>query len=206
MPQVFSLESPAPAIKVQNWLRGEPLANFQPGTVYVVDFFATRCPSCVKAMPDLMQLQEKYRDSGLEVVVVAISEQAATADEAQANLDAWLTEKFPELNFRIGIDFTGDMGRLWMKPSLSFRIPTSFVVDGDSHIAFIGRPTDLDSVLPQVLEGTWRTSDQAKAAERERIAKGRKHALMDPIQDKFYAAIRLRIGRRRSERSNWPSL
>lgn len=108
---ILSLESQAPAIKVQNWLRGEALANFQPKHVYVLEFFGTSCPHCVKAMPNLIHLQEKYRARGLEVVGVAASEKAATADEAQANLEAWLTEKSPKSNFRIGLDCTGEMGK-----------------------------------------------------------------------------------------------
>ncbi|WP_412549784.1 TlpA disulfide reductase family protein [Sinorhizobium meliloti] len=188
---LLSLESQAPTIKVQNWLRGDPLANFQSDNLYVLEFFGTSCPHCVEAMPNLMQLQEKYQARGLEVVGVAISEQAATAGEAQAYLDAWLTEKFPELNFRIGIDCIGEMDKHWMEPSLSSRLPTSFVVDRDSRIAFIGHPRELDDVLPQVFDGSWRTSDQAKAAERERIVKGREQALMDPINDKFRAAAEM---------------
>ncbi|MQV98080.1 redoxin domain-containing protein [Sinorhizobium medicae] len=184
---VLSLESQAPAIEVQNWLRGEALANFQPNYVYVLEFFGTSCPHCVKAMPNLVQLQERYRARGLEVVGVAASEKAATADEAQANLEAWLTEKSPKSNFRIGLDCTGEMRKLWMTPSFSFHIPTTFVVDRDSRIAFIGRPTDLDVVLPQVLDGTWRTSDQAKAIERGRIAKGRENLFLR----KFSAAMKI---------------
>ncbi|MDX0141093.1 redoxin domain-containing protein [Sinorhizobium meliloti] len=183
----LSTGSQAPAIKVRNWLRGEALANFQPNNVYVLEFFGTSCPHCVEAMPNLIQLQEKYRARGLEVVGVAASEEAATADEAQANLEAWLTEKSPTSNFRIGLDCTGEMRKLWMTPSFSFHIPTTFVVDRDSRIAFIGRPKDLDEVLPQVLEGTWRTSDQAKAIERERIAKGRENLFLR----KFSAALKM---------------
>lgn len=74
-----------------------------------------------------------------------------------------------------------------MTPSFSFHIPTTFVVDRDNRIAFIGRPTDLDEVLPQVLDGTWRTSDQAKAIERERIAKGRENLFLR----KFSAAMKM---------------
>ncbi|MGX5806398.1 TlpA disulfide reductase family protein, partial [Bradyrhizobium sp. Arg314] len=73
---VLHMESPAPAIKVESWLRGEPLAAFQPGKVYIVEFWATWCGPCVAAMPHLMQLQEKYKDSGLEVIGVAACEDA----------------------------------------------------------------------------------------------------------------------------------
>ncbi|MQW34933.1 TlpA family protein disulfide reductase [Sinorhizobium meliloti] len=188
---ILSLESQAPAIKVQNWLRGEALANFQPNYVYVLEFFGTSCPHCVAPMLNLTQLQEKYRDRGLEVVGVAADEKAATADQAHANLDAWLTKNVPKLNFRVGIDCSGEMEKLWKEASFSFGVPFSFVVDRDSRIAFIGHPTDLDDVLPHVLEGTWRSSDQAKAFERGRIAKGREEALMNPILDKFNAAIEM---------------
>ncbi|MCO6426294.1 TlpA family protein disulfide reductase [Sinorhizobium meliloti] len=186
----MSLEtnSPAPALKVQDWVRGQTLAKFQPGKVYLVEFWATWCGPCLSAMPDLMQLQEKYRDNGVEVVAVAADEEAATADEVKAYLDAWLTEKFPTLNFRVGLDCTGEMKKLWMEASFSFGIPSSFVVDRDSCIAFIGHPAELDDVLPKVLDGSWRSSDQAKAADRERIAEGREGVFLSKIS----AAVKLK--------------
>ncbi|MDW9782414.1 redoxin family protein [Sinorhizobium meliloti] len=178
----------APALKVQGWVRGQTLANFQPGKVYVIEFWATWCGPCLSTMPDLMQLQEKYRDSGLEVVAVAASEKAVAVDEVRAYLDLWLTERFPTLNFRVGLDCTGEMNKLWMEASSSFGIPSSFVVDRDSHIAFIGHPTELDDVLPKVLDGSWRSSNQAKAAERKRIAEGREVVFLSKIS----AAVKLK--------------
>ncbi|MDW9776438.1 redoxin family protein [Sinorhizobium meliloti] len=187
----LQMESLVPALKIQNWMRGWPLENFRPGKVYVVEFWATWCEPCISAMPDLIQLQEEYKDSGLEVVAVAADEDAPTADEVQAYLDAWLTEKFPKLNFRIGIDCTGEMNKLWREASFSFGIPSSFVVDRDGRIAFIGHPAELDDVLPKVLDGSWRTSEQAEAVERERIARGREKALAKSIRDRFHAATEM---------------
>ncbi|MER8543776.1 TlpA family protein disulfide reductase, partial [Mesorhizobium sp. M1334] len=158
---VVQLGSPAPSIKVEDWLRGEPLANFQPGKVYIVEFWATWCELCMAEMLDLMRLQEKYRDSGLEVVGVAANEDAPTAVEARTKLNAWLTEKCSHLNYRIAFDYTGEMNKLWSELSFSVGIPTSFVVDRDGHIAFIGHPSQLDKVLPKVLNGSWRIRDKA---------------------------------------------
>lgn len=168
----LGLESPAPPIKVENWLRGQPLTSFQPGKVYIVEFWATWCASCVAALSDLVQLQEKYRDSGVEVLGIAAGERAQTAEKARIKLDAWLTEKLPNLNYRVGLDYTREMDELWMDSSFSIGISTSFVVDRDGHIAFIGSPTQLEEVLPKILAGSWRISDEAKAADAERIAKG----------------------------------
>ncbi|MET4235908.1 hypothetical protein ACVWXN_006661 [Bradyrhizobium sp. i1.4.4] len=36
---VLCMESPAPLLKVENWPLGEPLTNFQPGKVYIVELW-----------------------------------------------------------------------------------------------------------------------------------------------------------------------
>ncbi|MCK1425798.1 UbiA family prenyltransferase [Bradyrhizobium sp. 87] len=54
-----------------------------------------------------------------------------------------------------------------MEPSVSRDIPTSFVVDRNGYIAFIGSPTLLDDVLPKVLDGIWHASGDADAHDAE---------------------------------------
>ncbi len=186
------LESPVPSLKVPNWVRGEPLTHFQSGKVYIVEFWASWCGPCVSAMPGLVQLQDRYKDSGLEVVGVAASERVGTADEARTMLDAWLNEKFSNLNFRIAFDYTGEMHKLWLAASFSFEIPKSLVVDRDGHIAFIGNPMELDDVLPKVLGGSWRTSAEAKKADKERIAEGEPYAAEIAFRDRISAAIEIK--------------
>ncbi|WP_409190666.1 TlpA disulfide reductase family protein [Bradyrhizobium sp. RDM4] len=173
-----------------------PLTNFQPGKVYIVEFWASWCGPCEEAMPHLIELQAKYKDEGLEVVGVAAREQAPTADEARTKLDAWLTEKFSNLNYRIGFDSTGEMNKLWMDASSSVGIPTSFVVDRDGHIAFIGHPITLDDVLPKIINGTWRSSYQAKAADAKRIAEGQRLARERSMRRRIGAAM---------EAKDWPT-
>ncbi|MDE3854389.1 TlpA family protein disulfide reductase [Sinorhizobium meliloti] len=189
--RVLQMNSLAPALKVREWVSGEPLASFQPGKLYILEFCASTCDGCERAMRNLIQLQETYKDRGVEVVAVAAHETAASAVEARSTLVAWLAQ-FPELNFPVGIDDTGAMDTLWMEPSFSIEIPRAFVIDRDGYIAFVGNPDKLHDVLPQVLDGTWRTGARAKAAERERIAeyepKARKQALLKPIREKRNAA------------------
>ncbi len=117
---VLRVKSLAPPINVESWLRGQPLMSFQPGKVYIIEFWATWCMPCMAAMPHLVQLQEKYEDSGLQVVGVAAHERARTADEARTKLNAWLTKNLPNLNYRIAFDYTGEMNKLWMEPSFSY--------------------------------------------------------------------------------------
>ncbi|WP_342585499.1 TlpA disulfide reductase family protein [Rhizobium leguminosarum] len=89
MTSTLNSGSPAPSSKVQRWLRGDPLSNFQLGKIYILDFFSTTCEPCGPALARLAQLQEKYSDIGVEVIGVSANEEAATADEARAQVDAW---------------------------------------------------------------------------------------------------------------------
>ncbi|TYO61059.1 UbiA family prenyltransferase [Bradyrhizobium hipponense] len=162
---VRRVASIVPPIEAESWLRGPPLTSFQPGKVYIIEFWAAWCGACVAAVPNLMQLQERYKDSGLEIVGVAASERASTPDEGRSRLNAWLTKNFPNLNYRIVFDYTGEMSKLWMDASSSLRIPTCFVVDREGYIAFIGNPAQLADVLPTVLQGMRRTSDDPTLAD-----------------------------------------
>lgn len=40
----------------------------------LVTFFATWCPPCIQEVPDLIMLQEKYRDQGFSVVALSVDE------------------------------------------------------------------------------------------------------------------------------------
>lgn len=67
------------------------------GKVLVVDFWGTFCPPCVKQVPELVKLNEKYRDRGLALV-------GLTADPKS---DQQLVEEFIKkfgVNYQIGYD------------------------------------------------------------------------------------------------------
>lgn len=67
------------------------------GKVLVVDFWGTFCPPCVKQVPELVKLNDKYRDRGLVMV-------GLTADPKS---DQKLVEEFIKkfaVNYQIGYD------------------------------------------------------------------------------------------------------
>ncbi|MFN0110370.1 MAG: TlpA family protein disulfide reductase [Blastocatellia bacterium] len=67
------------------------------GKVLVVDFWGTFCPPCVKQVPELVKLNEKYRDRGLALV-------GLTADpKADQKLVEDFIKKF-SVNYQIGYD------------------------------------------------------------------------------------------------------
>src|SRR3954470_5191874 len=54
---------PAPALKVHDWVKGNPVESFEKGTAYVCEFGASWCEPCRKCVPHLSELQHKYKDS-----------------------------------------------------------------------------------------------------------------------------------------------
>ncbi|MFM7297514.1 MAG: TlpA family protein disulfide reductase, partial [Planctomycetota bacterium] len=51
MVEGLGVGDPAPRLRVGSWLKGEPIAGFEAGRVYVVEFWSTWCLPCEKSIP-----------------------------------------------------------------------------------------------------------------------------------------------------------
>jgi len=71
----LKIGDPAPILHPMAWIKGEPVTHYDPGRIYVVEFWATWCPPCLESVPRLTALQSKYRDE-LTVVGVNVLESA----------------------------------------------------------------------------------------------------------------------------------
>jgi thiol-disulfide isomerase/thioredoxin len=159
---------PAPALRVAGWVKGEPIAGFEQGTAYVVEFWATWCGPCRKAIPHVSDLQKKHADKKLRIVGVSVWEQ-----------DPGLVEPFVEkmgdqMGYTVAKDQAagedkGEMARTWMAASGQQGIPASFIVDRSGRIAWIGHPMEIDEPLAKVLDGSW-DLDKAAADYRQEVA------------------------------------
>ena len=131
------------------WVKGQPV-TFSPGKVYVVEFWATWCPPCLKSIPHLTELQEKYKD---RVTVVGVSQ------EETGVVKTFVGNQGDKMDYTVAVDAVGGVSKGYMTAFRQGGIPTAFVVDAKGRIVWHGHPLgDLETVLDQVLAGTYSVS------------------------------------------------
>jgi thiol-disulfide isomerase/thioredoxin len=117
----FRNPATAPAFSVRD-LDGRELSSASwRGKVVILNFWATWCPPCRAEIPDLVALQDKYRD---RLVIIGISE-----DEAPPEVVKQFAARH-NVNYPI-VMMTPQLAKMF--PGVS-ALPTSFILDRDSRI------------------------------------------------------------------------
>lgn len=113
------------------------------GKVYLVNFWATSCATCVKEMPQMIETYNRFKGRGLEFVAVAMNYDAPmyVANYAQTR----------QLPFKVAMD-DGSAAKQFGNVQLT---PTTFVVDKNGTILkrYVGEPqfAELDQLLQKAL-------------------------------------------------------
>ncbi len=159
--------SPAPAIDVEHWVRGDAPKFGEAGKVYVVEFWATWCGPCKASMPHLSKLQDEYADKN--VVIVGISDENLEKVSNFLNEDKWKQEA----RYTVATDPDRSVHKDFMAASGSRGIPTAFIVK-DNTVQWIGHPMTMDEPLAKVVAGTWDVAAaKTKFQDDARVAKSR---------------------------------
>jgi thiol-disulfide isomerase/thioredoxin len=140
-----TLGAPAQPLMGLEWVKNGPV-EIKPGTVYVVEFWATWCPPCKRSIPHLTELQHKYK--GKNLVIVGIS------TEKMGVVKPFVEQKGDEMDYAVAVDTTGTVSKEYMDAFGRDTIPTAFIVGADGKIAWVGHPLDnMDAVLEKTLAG-----------------------------------------------------
>ena len=163
---------PAPALSPAKWLKGEAVTSLEKGKIYVVEFWATWCGPCRESIPHLTELQKKYKD------VIFIGQSVWEQD--QTKVEPFVKEMGDKMNYRVAQDDAeqGKMAAAWMQAAGQDGIPTAFIIDKDTKIAWIGHPMEMGTVLGEIVSGSFDPKTAADDATK-----------LEALQDKLTSAM-----------------
>jgi thiol-disulfide isomerase/thioredoxin len=157
----LTVGDPAPKLQVARWVQGDPVKAFDTNHVYIVEFWATWCGPCRTSIPHLNELSQKFKDKG----IIAIGQNMAEPDDS--GVAAFVKKMGSQMTYRVALDdksreTNGIMAVTWMKAAEQNGIPTTFVINKQGRIAWIGHPMGLDEkILEEILADKF---DVARAA------------------------------------------
>ena len=113
------------------------------GKVYLINFWATNCDTCMKEMPQMVNTYNRFKGQGLEFVAVAMN-----YDAPMYVTNYTQTRQLP---FKVAMD-DGSAAKQFGNVQLT---PTTFVVDKNGKILkrYVGEPqfAELDQLLQKAL-------------------------------------------------------
>jgi thiol-disulfide isomerase/thioredoxin len=181
--QGLAVGDPAPKLEVKEFVKGDPVAKLDPGTVYVIEFWATWCGPCRTSIPHVSELQAKFKDKGVVVIGVSVLE------SDPADVKPFVKEMGDKMAYRVAIDDPGEggkgdgkMARNWMEAADQSGIPTAFIVDKDGKIAWIGHPMRMDKPLGEIVAGKWDLARATAEFKKEQALKAKMRTLRARLQ------------------------
>lgn len=93
------------------------------GQIVYVDFWASWCAPCLRSLPEIHTLYEKYKEQGFEVVAITIDDPVEDALEFLDDLET-------PLSYHVVLDLTAEI----MDQYGVVGMPTSFLIDREGVV------------------------------------------------------------------------
>lgn len=157
----------APELSVKNWVRESQQPSRNPAnrvlsrdtgrigaSIQVITFWATWCKPSTDALERLAIVQNRFAN---DVHCIAVSSESSEA------VAGFLNSKHPAvqkswhdmLPFSVAADLHGTAEGDFLLASSEQSLPTSFVINQDGLLAWMGTPERLESVLAKIVAGEW---------------------------------------------------
>ena len=133
------LGKPAPKLELSNWMNGELKAKDMKGKIVVVDYWATWCGPCIRAIPHNNEMAKKYADKGVLVLGVC----GGGGEEKMGDVVKQHKVEYPVA--KVDAASTKAWKVKWW--------PTYAIIDREGNVRAIGiQPNSVDKVVDALLE------------------------------------------------------
>ena len=128
-------------------LQGNPIGSTAKGKVSVVEFGGTTCGPCIKLIPDMNALQDRYPN----VAFVSVFCENINA------VKAFMEGPGKTMQVRVAVDESGRIRKDWLDAAGLQGIPQAFIVDSSGRLAWFGYPDTekFSTILEKVVGGTY---------------------------------------------------
>ncbi|MDG2201560.1 MAG: redoxin domain-containing protein [Phycisphaerales bacterium] len=166
--QRLKVGDPAPGLSIAEWVKGDE-TGIDPGTTYVVEFWATWCGPCRKSIPHLTELQSQYEPDQLRIIGIS--------DEDPELVKSFVRKMGRKMDYTVAVDKRAATKRAWFKAAGLKGIPAAFIVGPEGNVQFIGNPLEADfgEILEKIIAGRYNRKLMNQAASHlKAIEKARK--------------------------------
>ena len=133
---------------LDTWVTGSPRDAFEPGKVYVFDFFETTCGHCKQDAPLIERLAREYGARGVDFIAIT--------GEDPGKVRAWLAQRGPSGEPPYAVTSDGDRSALATLQGGTFRsFNPRFFIARDGILLWHGHPKESEAPLAAIVAGTW---------------------------------------------------
>ncbi len=100
------------------------------GNLILVNFWATWCAPCVKEIPEIVKLQEKYKERGLRVIAVSMDE----PEELETGVRPFVRKRFPNFVSYLCKESDHDKFASVIDTAWNEIMPTNFLIDRNGKL------------------------------------------------------------------------
>ena len=138
--QIALLNTKMDTLVISDYLRNEPADKSFHSKFKVLEFWATWCRPCLRAVPHLNKLQAKFKDRNVVFLSFTYEkpEKAAVAFSKVNFETIVVTDTTKTTHRKLRIEFNGTMG-----------LPRTVLIDDENNIVWYGSP---DKLTPKLME------------------------------------------------------
>ena len=176
---ILTIGSKAPALDIETWFSDregefEHTTTFEPGKIYLIDFWATWSPATHLWMVKYAGLQDLYFEDGLQIIRISDEDEDSVANFLELDVKGNAETIYAE--WSLGYCVTADPDRSvhedYIVAAQHANIPVVFIVGRTGLIEWLGNPTKMRKPLKEIIAGKWdRAAFGAEMLAQQRMTK-----------------------------------